>query len=151
LEIALLIYDRVIQKIPDKEKYMKKGVVQTAVTLMALSLVLVILPSCTGSSESSLTVLNPQGPVMKAKDLAPRLVSLEGKKIAMWLSATSDHLYAGKGAELYDELAGMLKSNYPGVEIVSYNELPMKFFPDGEVVDAIIATQPDGVVVGFGG
>ena len=69
----------------------------------------------------------------------------------MYLSATSDQLYAGKGAELYDLLEKMLRNNYPDTRIVRYTDLPMKYTPEKEVVDAIVATRPDAVVVGFGG
>jgi ABC-type Fe3+-hydroxamate transport system substrate-binding protein len=105
----------------------------------------------TESSGYTLTVLNPQGHVKKDKVLAPRLDTLEGKKIAMWLTATSDQLYAGKGAELYDLLEKMLKEKYNNIQIVRYADLPMKFMPENEVVDAIVKTQPDAVVAGFGG
>jgi len=98
-----------------------------------------------------LTVLSPQGSVKKEHDLAPRLDTLEGKKLAMWLTATPDQLYAGKGAELYDLLEKMLKEKYTDIQIVSYADLPMKFMPEKEVVDAIVKTQPDAVVAGFGG
>jgi len=103
------------------------------------------------SSEYTLTVLNPQGHVKKDKVLSPRLDTLEGKKIAMWLTATPDQLYAGKGAELYDLLEKMLKEKYTDIQIVSYADLPMKFMPEKEVVDAIVKTQPDAVVAAFGG
>lgn len=103
------------------------------------------------SSEYTLTVLNPQGHVKKDKALAPRLDTLDGKKIAMWLTATPDQLYAGKGAELFDLLEKMLKEKYSDIEIVRYADLPMKFMPENEVVDAIVKTQPDAVVAGFGG
>jgi ABC-type amino acid transport substrate-binding protein len=103
------------------------------------------------ASEYTLTVLNPQGPVKKDRDLAPRLETLKGKKVAMWLSATADQIYAGKGAELFDSLEKMLKEKYPDIEIVSYRDLPMKFAPENEVVAAITKTNPDAVVAGFGG
>jgi len=103
------------------------------------------------ASEYTLTVLNPQGPVKKDRDLAPRLETLRGKKVAMWLSATADQIYAGKGAELFDSLEKMLKEKYPDIEIVSYRDLPMKFAPEKEVVAAITKTNPDAVVAGFGG
>ena len=133
-----------------------------AVTLVAI---LATLPACIssslqeaangkGSTESSgytLTVLNPQGHVKKDKILSSRLDTLEGKKIAMWLTATPDQLYAGKGAELYELLEKMLKEKYTDIQIVRYADLPMKFMPENEVVDAIVRTQPDAVVAGFGG
>jgi hypothetical protein len=98
-----------------------------------------------------LTVLNPQGPVKKNRALAPRLGTLDGKKVALWLSATPDQVYAGKGAELYDLLAKMLKGKYANIKIVPYTDLPMKFAPENEVVAAITAAKPDGVVAAFGG
>jgi hypothetical protein len=98
-----------------------------------------------------LTVMNPQGPVKKVKDLAPRPRTLDGKKIALWLSSTADQFYAGKGAALYDALTQMLKDSYPGIQIVPYTSLPMKFMPENEVIGAIVSAKPDGVVIGFGG
>ena len=103
------------------------------------------------SSEYTLTVLNPQGNVKKDKDLAPRLDTLAGKKIAFWLSATPDELYAGKGAELYDLLEVQLKEKYPDTQIIHYADLPMKWMPEKEVVDAIVKAEPDAVVAAFGG
>jgi len=108
-------------------------------------------PTALPAAEYTLTVLNPQGPVDKVKELAPRLETLKGKKIAMWLSATPDQLFAGKGSELYDLLEKMLEDTYPGIEIVRYTDLPMKYSPEAEVVGKIVAAQPDGVVAGFGG
>ena len=121
-----------------------------AVTLLGI---LAILPACDSPSSSgyTLTVLNPQGHVKKDKVLSPRLDTLEGKKIAMWLTATPDQLYAGKGAELFDLFEKMLKEKYSNIQIVRYADLPMKFMPENEVVDAIVKTQPDAVVAGFGG
>ena len=129
-------------------------------TVTWIAAVLLILPAMlwaaageapAAASEYTLTVLNPQGPVKKDRDLAPRLETLKGKKVAMWLSATADQIYAGKGAELFDSLEKMLKEKYPDIEIVSYRDLPMKFAPENEVVAAITKTNPDAVVAGFGG
>ncbi|MBN2320060.1 MAG: hypothetical protein JXR49_13320 [Acidobacteria bacterium] len=128
---------------------------KTAILLVAVFLAMPLLITACGpppdNSGNALTVLNPQGAVEKKLDLAPRLDTLQGKKIAMWLSATPDQLYAGKGAELYDLLEKMLREKYSDVEIVHYADLPMKFMPEKEVVDAITSADPDGVVVGFGG
>jgi UDP-N-acetyl-D-mannosaminuronic acid transferase (WecB/TagA/CpsF family) len=76
---------------------------------------------------------------------------LDGKKVALWLSATQDQVYAGKGAELYDLLAKMLKEKFADIKIVPYADLPMKFAPENEVVTAIAAAKPDAVVAAFGG
>jgi ABC-type Fe3+-hydroxamate transport system substrate-binding protein len=141
---------------------MKRDVKWFSITLMVL---LAMFSACSNppsedtatgkksavSTEVTLTVLNPQGSVKIDKTLAPRLDTLKGKKIAMWLSATPDQLYAGKGAELYDLLEKMFKDKYPDTQIVHYADLPMKYTPENEVVDAIVKTEPDAVVVGFGG
>jgi hypothetical protein len=144
----------------------KEGVTMKRIWIaVTLAVILAVLPACnspssqeaankkesTESSGYTLTVLNPQGHVKKDKVLSPRLDTLEGKKIAMWLTATPDQLYAGKGAELFDSLEKMLKEKYTGIQIVRYTDLPMKFMPENEVVDAIVKTQPDAVVAGFGG
>mgnify|MGYP001769865761 CR=1 FL=1 len=102
-------------------------------------------------SSVALTVLNPQGPVKKSRELAPRLETLKGKKIALWLSATPGQVYAGKGAELYDLLEKMLKEKISGIHIVPYMALPMKFAPENDVVAAILKAKPDAVVAAFGG
>ncbi len=141
---------------------MKKNMKLIFISLMIL---LVMLLACSSqppenagreekpavSSEYTLTVLNPQGNVKKDKDLAPRLDTLAGKKIALWLSATPDELYAGKGAELYDLLEVQLKEKYPDTQIIHYADLPMKWMPEKEVVDAIVKAEPDAVVAAFGG
>ncbi|MBP1609187.1 MAG: hypothetical protein H6Q04_1422 [Acidobacteria bacterium] len=104
-----------------------------------------------GAGKVGVTVLNPQGPVKKRQELAPRLETLKGKKIALWLSATPDQVYAGKGAELYDLLETMLKEKIAGIQIVPYKALPMKFMPEKEVIAAIQNAEPDAVVTAFGG
>ncbi len=102
-------------------------------------------------SSVTLTVLNPQGPVKKGRELAPRLKTLNGKKVALWLSATRSQVYAGKGAELYDLLEKMLKEKFSGIQVVPYMALPMKFMPENEVLAAIVKARPDAVVAAFGG
>ena len=104
-----------------------------------------------GAGKVRLTVLNPQGPVKKKRDLTPRLKTLEGKKVALWLSATRGQVYAGKGAELYDLLEKMLKEKIAGIQIVPYMALPMKFMPENDVIAAIEKVKPDAVVAAFGG
>ena len=130
---------------------MKRILILLVLALTAMPVMFSAFASPAVDSDYTLTVLNPQGSVEKGRDLAPRLDTLRGKKIAMWLSATPDQLYAGKGAELYDLLEESLKKIYPDIEIVSYVDLPMKFMPENEVVEAIVKAQPDAVVAGFGG
>jgi hypothetical protein len=140
---------------------MKRTVIWVVAALTVMPVVLTAYTTPEAVKENSaiaaapakytLTVLSPQGPIKKGRELAPRLKTLEGKKLAMWLSATPDQLFAGKGAELYDVLAKMLKERIPDINIVPYRDLPMKFAPANEIVTAIAATRPDAVVAAFGG
>jgi ABC-type amino acid transport substrate-binding protein len=135
---------------------MKRRVIWIAAALLVIPAMLLTFTCTSGlptgtTQDYNLTVLNPQGFVKKDRVLAPRLDTLKGKKIAMWLSATPDQVYAGKGAELYDLLEKMLMEKYAGIRIVRYSDLPMKFMPEDEVVEAIVETQPDAVVAALGG
>ncbi len=129
-------------------KRMISGIIAALIVMLFFS---AALQGLAASSKYTLTVLNPQGPAKKSRDLAPRLGMLEGKKIALWLSSTPDQLYAGKGAELFDSLTKMLKEKFPSIKIVPYSDLPMKFEPENEIIAAITAAKPDAVVAGFGG
>jgi hypothetical protein len=104
-----------------------------------------------GKQSVTLTVLNPQGPVNRNRELAPRLETLKGKKVALWLSSARGQVFAGKGAELYDILEKMLREKFADIQIIPYTALPMKFAPENEVVAAIEKARPDGVVAAFGG
>jgi hypothetical protein len=142
------------------EKNMKRTVPGIIAVLAAMPLIfsagattdaLQAKKTLAGKSSVVLTVLNPQGPVKKSRELAPRLETLNGKRVALWLSATRGQVYAGKGAELYDLLEKMLKEKFVGIHIVPYMALPMKFNPENEVVAAIEKAKPDAVVAAFGG
>lgn len=140
---------------------MKRASIRTAAALAFMPIIFLTAysspqaankaPTAATRTGYTLTVINPQGPIKKIRDLAPRLKTLEGKKLAMWLSSTPDQLFAGKGTELYDLLAKMLQEEIPSINIISYRDLPMKFAPVPEVVAAIAAARPDAVIAGFGG
>ena len=108
-------------------------------------------PAAAADTKTTLTVMVPQGNVAVLKELAPRLTTLDGKKVALWLSATDDELYAGKGAEYFDKLGALLKKAYPKVEIISYDTMPRKYSPADEVLKGITDQNPDAVVVALGG
>lgn len=103
------------------------------------------------TAKTSLTVMVPQGNVTVAKELAPRLSTLDGKKVALWLSATTDEVYAGKGAEYFDKMAELLTKQFPKIEIISYDKMPRKYSPADEVIKGITDQKPDAVVVALGG
>lgn len=128
------------------------------VLLVVLMLVTGIAPvaaagttNAAAAADTTITVMVPQGTVAVNKELAPRLSTLDGKKVALWLSATADETYAGKGAEYYDKLAELLKKQFPKVEIISYDKMPRKYSPADEVLKSITDNKPDAVVIALGG
>jgi hypothetical protein len=108
-------------------------------------------PAAEEAEKVELTVLIPQGSAKVLKELAPRLDTLDGKKVALWLSATEDELYAGKGAEYFDKLGELLKAKFPKIEIISYDTMPRKYSPADEVMKGITDQNPDAVVIALGG
>jgi len=90
---------------------------------------------------------SPQG--VPASDLAPRLDSLEGKRVGfLW-----DYLF--RGDELFPVLDKELVQRYPGLEIVGYEEFGNTHGADeADVIaglgEALRSRQVDAVVSGVG-
>lgn len=103
------------------------------------------------ASKVTLTVLNPQGTVPYGKDLAPRLKTLDGKKVALWLSASSEELYAGKGEVFYNRLSELLTKQFPKIEIIPPSKLPLKYSPAEDILKALKDNQAEAVVIALGG
>ncbi len=92
-----------------------------------------------------LEVLNPEGKIVKkGKTLAPRLETLEGKKIGL--------VWNGKpnGDKLLNEVGKLLKERYPTAETVSYRiSFSGTKLPPGELeaiakdIDAGVFTSGD--------
>lgn len=99
----------------------------------------------------TLTVMVPQGTVGVQKELSPRLSTLDGKRVALWLSATADETYAGKGEDYFNKMAELLKKQFPKVEIISFDKMPRKYSPADEVLKGITDQKPDAVVIALGG
>lgn len=96
-----------------------------------------------------LAVLNPTSAVEVVGEYAPRLDNLNGKRVAMWLSGEGSDV--GYGEIVYDRLAEKLKAEYPDIVIIPYDELPITYSPKDETVEALLAAEPDAVIVGVGG
>ncbi len=98
---------------------------------------------------AKLTVYNPAGNIQVTKELAPRLATLNGKRIALWQSGIG--FGTGRGDVLYTELAKEIKARYPQATVIPYEQLPTKYSPEDEVLKALLDAKPDAVVVGAGG
>ncbi len=122
---------------------------RTAAAVLTALLLLVAAVAAVPVAAAELTVLNPSATVRVSHQLAPRLTTLNGKTIAMWLSGLE--VAVGRGDVAYEALAATLKTLYPEVNIIPYTELPIKYSPQDEVLNAILAKKPDGVIIGFGG
>lgn len=125
------------------------------IKVMSLLLGLILISSQTltvsaAKDDVELTVLNPLSAVEVVGEYAPRLEDLNGKRVALWLASMSDEDF-GQDNLIYDKLAEKLKADYPKVTIIPYEELPLKYSPQDEVVEDILATEPDAVIIGVGG
>ncbi len=107
-------------------------------------------PAVSAQTPVTLKVLSPQGTIDAVNEYAPRLKSLDGKTIALWL-ATPEGPKAGKGLVLYGKLSELLKKQFPNVKLIMPADLPKTYSPADEVIGKIKAVKPDGVVIGTGG
>lgn len=98
----------------------------------------------------SLAVLNPQGTIPVVNKLAPRLSTLDGKTVAFWDLLPPTFEFQDSGKTFFDEMAVLLKKQYPNVTLV----MPDKFdnTPDAaKAVPSILGSKPDAVILGVGG
>jgi len=98
----------------------------------------------------SLTVLNPQGNVPVVGKFAPRLSTLDGKKVGLWLMLPNTFEFQPAGVAFYDEIAAMMKKQFPNVTLVMPKEFSSNL-PEIASTVAITSTKVDAVVLGIGG
>lgn len=98
----------------------------------------------------SLTVLNPQGNVPVVNKYAPRLSTLDGKKVGLWLMLPSTYEFQPAGLAFYDEIAAMMKKQFPNVTIVMPKDFSSNA-PEVASANVITATKVDAAVIGIGG
>lgn len=130
-----------------------KSMVKVMVLLLCFTLVtsqtFAISSAPLGDDYAELTVLNPTSAVEVVGEYAPRLDDLNGKRVALWLASKS--VDVGYDQIVYEKLAEKLKAEYPDVVIIPYGELPLKYSPQDEVVEDLLAAKPDAVIIGVGG
>lgn len=132
-----------------KTKPMSKIMVLLLSLVLVTSQTLTVSAAPSGKNAVELTVLNPTGAVEVVGEYAPRLKDLNGKRVAFWLASKAADV--AHDQIIYEKLAKKLKAAYPGVVIIPYTELPLKYSPQDEVVGALLAKKPDAVIIGVGG
>ncbi len=98
----------------------------------------------------SLTVLNPQGNIPVVNKFAPRLSTLDGKKVGLWLMLPSTFEFQPAGFAFYDEIAAMMKKQFPNVTLVMPKEFSSNA-PEVTSAKVITETKVDAAVIGIGG
>jgi len=102
------------------------------------------------AATASLTVLNPQGTIPVVNQFAPRLSTLDGKKVGLWLLLPNTFEFQPAGYAFYDEVAALMKKQFPNVTFVMPKEFASNA-PDLTSAVAITTTKVDAAVLGIGG
>ena len=97
----------------------------------------------------SLKVLNPQGSIPVVNKFAPRLSSLDGKTVALWLMLPSTYEFQPAGLAMYADLAAALTKQFPNIKLV----MPDKFdnAPELKSTESIKSAKVDAAILGVGG
>jgi hypothetical protein len=105
-------------------------------------------PQQTGSV--SLTVLNPQGTIPVVNKFAPRLSSLDGKTVGLWLMMPNTFEFQPAGKAFYARITELLTKQFPNVKLVQADKFDNS--PDAtKVIPTIQAAKVDAAVLGIGG
>ncbi len=102
------------------------------------------------TATASLTVLNPQGTVPVVGKFAPRLSTLDGKKVGLWLMLPNTFEFQPAGVAFYDEIAVQMKKQFPTVTLVMPKDFSSNL-PEIASAKVITETKVDAVVLGIGG
>ncbi len=101
------------------------------------------------ASTVSIKVLNPQGTIPVVNKFAPRLSTLDGKTVALWLELSNTFEFQEGGKAMFSDIAVSLTKQFPNVKILTPDKFPDA--PELKSADAIIAAKPDAAILGVGG
>ena len=98
----------------------------------------------------TLTTMNPQGTIPVVNKFAPRLSTLDGKTVGLFLLLPSTFEFQPAGTAMYTDLAAALTKQFPNIKLV----MPDKFnnAPDATlVIPSVQAAKVDAMILGVGG
>ncbi len=91
----------------------------------------------------TLEVLNPSGEIQIGHLNAPRLDTLEGKKICnIWMTG----MY--RGEQFFPILSDLLKKRFPTITVIPYTEFPVGYPTDLEELVRIVKEKGCDAVIG---
>lgn len=93
----------------------------------------------------TLKVLNPQGAVPATGKLAPRLSTLDGKRVVLWLLLPNTFEFQPAGKAFFASISEQLKKQFPKATLIDVNT----FNETG--LEEIQKQKPDAVILGVGG
>lgn len=93
----------------------------------------------------TIKVLNPQGAVPATGKLAPRLSTLDGKRVVNYLLLPNTFEFQPAGKAFFASISEQLKKQFPKVTIVDVNSFNETGLED------IQKEKPDAVILGVGG
>ena len=82
--------------------------------------------------------------------LAPRLSSLDGKKVALWLMLPNTFEFQPAGKAFYERTAELLKKQFPNVTLI----MPDKLENSSDAAKSLAGikeAKPDAALLGMGG
>lgn len=122
-----------------------------AVLLMGLGAFATTTQAAPAPQAASVTLktLNPQGNVPQVNKFAPRLSTLDGKTVALYLMMPSTYEFQPAGVAFYKRMTELLTKQFPNVKLIQPDKLDNA--PEVKAAEPIKTAKADAAILGIGG